>query len=57
MSPAARAVVEAARRLVRQRRWAIELPPDRPLPDELASALERALAALDASDRDDARNG
>jgi hypothetical protein len=50
VTPAARAVVDAARRLVRQRRWAIELPPDRPLPDELAAALERAIAALDASE-------
>ena len=48
MNPATRAVIVAARRLVRQKRWAIELPPDRPLPDELAAAIERALAALDA---------
>ncbi|WP_186442309.1 hypothetical protein [Methylorubrum populi] len=48
MTPAAAAVVEAARALVRQRRWYLELPPDRPLPENLAAALERALAALDA---------
>lgn len=55
MSPAARAVVEAARELVRSRRWAMELPPDRPLPDILAASLERALAALDAAETDCAR--
>ncbi|ACB80033.1 hypothetical protein Mpop_1870 [Methylorubrum populi BJ001] len=50
MTPAAAAVVEAARRLVRQRRWYLELPADRPLPDDLDAALERALAALDATE-------
>lgn len=50
MSEAGRAVVDAARRLVRHRRWFLELPPDRPLPEDLAAALERALAALDAAE-------
>lgn len=44
------AVVEAANRLVERRRWFLELPSDRPLPDDLAAALERALAALDAAE-------
>lgn len=44
------AVVEAANRLVASRRWFLELPDDRPLPDDLAAALERALAALDAAE-------
>lgn len=43
---ATRAVVEAANALVAWRRWYLELPPDRPLPEDLAAALERALAAL-----------
>ncbi|SFM03405.1 hypothetical protein [Methylorubrum salsuginis] len=42
------AVIDAANRLVAWRRWYLDLPPDRPLPDDLAAALERALAALDA---------
>lgn len=46
---ASAAVVEAARRIVRLRRWAIELPAERPLPDALEAALERAVAALDAA--------
>ncbi|GJD97455.1 hypothetical protein [Methylobacterium iners] len=45
---ASQAVIAAARELVRSRRWFLELPPDRPLPDDVAAALERALAALDA---------
>jgi hypothetical protein len=44
------AVVEAANRLVENRRWFLELPDDRPLPDNLAAALERALAALEAAE-------
>ena len=52
MSEAARAVAAAARELVRQRRWAIELPPDRPLPSNVEAVLERALAALDADEAD-----
>jgi len=44
------AVVEVANRLVERRRWFLELPDDRPLPDDLAAALERALAALDAAE-------
>jgi hypothetical protein len=44
------AVVEAANQLVARRRWFLELPDDRPLPDDLAAALERALAALDAAE-------
>lgn len=55
MTEAARAVVDAARELVRSRRWAMELPPDRPLPSRLEEALERALAVLDAADADRAR--
>ncbi|WP_167350107.1 hypothetical protein [Methylobacterium platani] len=49
------AVVEAANRHVEHRRWFLDLPNDRPLPDELAAALERALAALDAAEADLAR--
>lgn len=55
MTEAARAVVDAAREPVRSRRWAMELPPDRPLPSRLEEALERALAALDAADADRGR--
>lgn len=47
---ATRAVVEAANALVASRRWFLELPADRDLPDDLAAALERALAALDAAE-------
>ena len=50
MTPAARAVVEAARELVVRRRWFLELPPDRPLPARLEDALDRAIAALDAEE-------
>ena len=50
MTEDARAVVEAARRLVRQRRWYLGLPLDRPIPDDSVAALERALAALDAGE-------
>ena len=49
------AVVEAANRLVANRRWFLDLPDDRPLPDDLAAALERALAALDAAEAELAR--
>ncbi|SFU93388.1 hypothetical protein SAMN02799631_03238 [Methylobacterium sp. 174MFSha1.1] len=44
---ATQAVIDAANRLVSWRRWYLELPDDRPLPEDLAAALERALAALD----------
>ncbi len=47
-------VVAAANRLVSHRRWFLDLPDDRPLPDDLAAALERALAALDAAEADSA---
>ena len=47
---ATRAVIEAANALVTWRRWYLELPDDRPLPDDLADALERALVALDAAE-------
>jgi len=47
---ATRAVIEAANALVSWRRWYLELPDDRPLPEDLAAALERALAALDAAE-------
>lgn len=50
MSKASRAVIRAARQLVRSRRWSMELPPDRPLPAHLEGTLERALAALDAEE-------
>lgn len=50
MSPAARAVVDAARHLVAWRRWYLGLPGDRPLPDTLQAALERAVLALDAAE-------
>lgn len=46
MSDAARAVIAAARELVRQRRWYMDLPADRPLSSNVEAALERALAAL-----------
>ncbi|GJD87120.1 hypothetical protein BHAOGJBA_0620 [Methylobacterium hispanicum] len=49
------AVVEAANRLVASRRWFLDLPDDRPLPDDLTAALERALAALDAAEAELAR--
>lgn len=49
------AIVEAANRLVASRRWFLDLPDDRPLPDDLAAALERALAALDAAEAELAR--
>lgn len=55
MTPAARAVIEAARELVRNRRWYLELPDDRPLPDDLAAALDRAVRALDAAEADRGR--
>lgn len=45
---ATQAVIDAANRLVAWRRWYLDLPPDRPLPEDLAAALERALVALDA---------
>ncbi len=45
---AAAAVIEAARHLVWRERWRMELPDDREIPDRLAAALERTLAALDA---------
>ena len=35
MSEGSRAVIRAARELVRSRRWSMELPPDRPLPARL----------------------
>lgn len=41
------AVIEAANRLMSWRRWWLELPPDRDLPEDLAAALERALSALE----------
>ncbi|SFU50542.1 MULTISPECIES: hypothetical protein [unclassified Methylobacterium] len=46
---AAAAVIEAARHLVFRERWRMELPDDREIPDRLAAALERTLAALDAA--------
>lgn len=55
VTPAARAVVDAARELVRSRRWFLDLPDDRDLPDDLAAALERALAAFDAAEADGGR--
>ena len=50
MSEAGRAVIRMARNLVRQKRWQMELPPDRPLPGNVEAALERAIAALDAAE-------
>lgn len=50
MTPAAldtRAVVAAARAVVRHSRWFQDLPADRPLPCRLQAALEAALQALD----------
>ncbi len=50
VAAATAAVIAAANRLVAWRRWYLELPPDRPLPEDLAAALERALAALDRAE-------
>ncbi|MEQ4598982.1 MAG: hypothetical protein ABN488_14560 [Methylobacteriaceae bacterium] len=47
---ATQAVIDAANRLVAWRRWYLGLPDDRQLPDDLAAALERALAALDRAE-------
>lgn len=47
---ATRAALDAARDLVRHRRWYLDLPADRELPDRMAAALTRALAALDAAE-------
>lgn len=52
---ATQAALDAARDVVRHRRWYLDLPADRPLPEALAAALERALVALDAEDADRAR--
>ncbi|MEE7478834.1 MULTISPECIES: hypothetical protein [Methylobacterium] len=52
VTPAARAVVDAARELVRSRRWFLDLPADRDLPDTLQAALDRAVQALDAAEAD-----
>ena len=52
MTPAARAVIEAARELVRNKRWYLGLPADRDLPDTLQAALDRAVRALDAAEAD-----
>lgn len=54
-SAATQAALAAARDVVRHRRWYSDLPKDRPLPDALAAALERALAALDAEEAARAR--
>lgn len=48
LAAATQAVIDAANAMVLWRRWYLGLPDDRPLPDDLAAALERALAALDA---------
>lgn len=50
LATATRAVIDAANALVLWRRWYLGLPDDRPLPDDLAAALERALAALDRAE-------
>ncbi|MRI56562.1 hypothetical protein D8770_21750 [Methylobacterium sp. DB1607] len=47
IAAATQAVIDAANKLVSWRRWYLDLPADRPLPEDLAAALERALAALD----------
>ena len=44
--------IKAARSLVQNRRWYMDLPADRPLPDALQDALDRAVAALDAAEAD-----
>ncbi|GEL41786.1 hypothetical protein MEX01_23770 [Methylorubrum extorquens] len=41
--------LEAARELVRSRRWFLDLDADRDLPEPLAAALDRALRTLDAA--------
>ncbi|MGU3449799.1 hypothetical protein [Methylobacterium sp. 391_Methyba4] len=46
---AAAAVIEAACHLVFRERWRMKLPDDREIPDRLAAALEKTLAALDAA--------
>lgn len=55
VTPAAQAVVEAARDLVRNRRWYLELPAERELPADLEAALDRAVRALDAEEAERAR--
>ncbi|MEE7440894.1 hypothetical protein [Methylobacterium oryzae] len=55
VSPAAHAVIAAARELVRNRRWYLGLPADRELPDALQAALDRAVRALDAAEADRGR--
>lgn len=53
MSDAERQAVDTARELVRSRRWYLGLPDNRELPSNIAAALERALAALDAAEASD----
>ncbi|KMO25663.1 hypothetical protein PUR29_25795 [Methylobacterium ajmalii] len=55
VTPAARAVVDAARELVRSRRWFLELPAERDLPNAMQATLERAVRALDAAEADRSR--
>jgi hypothetical protein len=49
---ATQAALDAARDVVRHRRWYLDLSDDRPLPDAMQAALERALVALDAAEAD-----
>lgn len=50
MTPAARAVIEAACEFVRNRRWYLGLPADRELLDTRQAALDRAVRAVDAAE-------
>lgn len=52
MTEAAAAAHDAAREVVKSRRWYLGLPDNRELPARVAAALERALAALDAAEGD-----
>ena len=49
---ATQAALDAALQVVRHRRWYLGLPDDRPMPDDITAALERALAARDAEEAD-----
>ncbi|MHC2001846.1 hypothetical protein ACYQR9_15605 [Methylobacterium sp. CM6241] len=52
---ATQAALDAARDVVRHRRWYLDLADDRPLPDAMQAALERALVALDAAEAEHGR--
>lgn len=52
---ATHAALDAARQVVRHRRWYLGLTDDRPMPDDITAVLERALASLDAEEADRGR--